>query len=114
RGQVIPSTSVNWSQQTARTLPVSVRQPPGKSNALGEVKFLFPNSHAVYLHDTPSKSLFGRDRRAFSHGCIRVQEPRKLAETILAPDGWNADKIAGSIATTRNNGVKLKHRLDVH
>src|SRR5690606_37394252 len=57
----------------------SVRQLPGPGNSLGQVKFLFPNSYNIYLHDTPSKSLFGESKRAFSHGCIRLSEPKKLA-----------------------------------
>jgi len=112
RGQVVHSTAVDWSRFDGRGL--AIRQPPGPANALGEMKFLFPNRHAVYLHDTPSKSLFGRDRRAFSHGCVRVHEPRKLAEIILARDGWTPERIAAAIATKKNNGVSLKHRLDVH
>ncbi|WP_342640803.1 L,D-transpeptidase family protein [Rhodoligotrophos ferricapiens] len=114
RGQAVSSRSVNWRKYSAQTMPVSVRQPPGRSNALGEMKFLFPNSHAVYLHDTPSKSLFRRKERAFSHGCVRVENPRELAEVLLRPDGWTEGRIASAIATGKNNGVKLKHRLDVH
>ena len=77
--------AVNFSQYTARTFPFSLRQPPGPSNALGKVKFLFPNPYNIYLHDTPSKSLFGRDVRTFSHGCVRVERPFDLAAHLLAP-----------------------------
>src|SRR5690606_34507668 len=71
-----------------------VRQKPGPKNSLGLVKFLFPNSNNIYLHDTPSKSLFSRQDRAFSHGCIRVSQPRELAIRVLAQDStWTPEKI---------------------
>jgi murein L,D-transpeptidase YcbB/YkuD len=63
-----------------------VRQKPGPKNSLGLIKFLFPNSNAIYLHDTPAKSLFNREDRAFSHGCIRVEKPVELATQILKND----------------------------
>src|SRR5690606_9179569 len=75
-------------------LPI-IRQKPGNSNSLGRVKFIFPNSYNIYLHDTPSRSLFGAERRAFSHGCIRVSQPTKLAEYLLRNQKeWPSDKIA--------------------
>jgi murein L,D-transpeptidase YcbB/YkuD len=71
-----------------------VRQRPGRGNSLGLVKFIFPNPHHVYLHDTPSKGLFTRARRDFSHGCIRVSDPPALAEFVLAEnDGWDRARI---------------------
>ena len=66
---------------------LTVRQLPGEDNALGRIAFMFPNDHAVYLHDTPSRELFDEDARAFSHGCIRVEDPLSLAELVL--DGSN-------------------------
>jgi len=80
-----------------------IRQKPGPNNSLGLVKFLFPNSHSIYLHDTPAKSLFNEDKRAFSHGCIRVAEPIKLATYLLKDDSnWNDEKIMAAM----NNGVE--------
>ncbi|MEL6477741.1 MAG: L,D-transpeptidase family protein [Pseudomonadota bacterium] len=76
--------SVDWSQVTQRTFPGRVTQGPGKNNALGRVKFMFPNDHAIYLHDTPAKSLFNRDTRAYSHGCVRVHRPYEFAEYLLS------------------------------
>ncbi|WP_137388172.1 L,D-transpeptidase family protein [Rhodoligotrophos defluvii] len=114
RSRVVNSASIDWRKYSERTPVASVRQPPGRANALGEMKFLFPNSHAVYLHDTPSKGLFSRAERDFSHGCVRVQDPRRLAEVLLSRDGWTAEQIAKAIATGKNNGVRLKHRVDVH
>jgi L,D-transpeptidase YcbB len=71
-----------------------VRQKPGKNNSLGKIKFLFPNNYNIYLHDTPSKSLFGETKRGFSHGCVRVQEPQKLATYLLRKDtSWNIEKM---------------------
>ena len=69
-----------------------MRQPPGERNALGRIKFMFPNDYAVYLHDTPPRALFDEDKRAFSHGCVRVDDPFRFAETVLGP-GWSEDRI---------------------
>ena len=66
---------------------ISVRQPPGERNALGWIKFMFPNEHAVYLHDTPNRRLFAAERRAFSHGCVRVDNPFALADRCSARNG---------------------------
>jgi murein L,D-transpeptidase YcbB/YkuD len=81
-GKVIDPWNVDWSSTSG--FPFQVRQKPGRQNALGQVKFLFPNKHDVYLHDTPEKSLFGADLRAFSHGCVRVQNPMEFADALLA------------------------------
>ena len=83
RGRVNPA-AVDFSQYTARTFPFTLRQPPGPSNALGQVKFMFPNRWNIYLHDTPAKSLFDETVRAFSHGCVRVGRPAELAAHLLA------------------------------
>ncbi len=80
--QVVNASQVDWS--TTSINGFRIRQRPGSNNALGSVKFLFPNKHAVYLHDTPSRSLFSRSRRAYSHGCVRVQNPMEFAEALLA------------------------------
>lgn len=92
----------------------SVRQKPGPWNSLGQVKFLFPNSYSIYLHDTPSKSLFNDDRRAFSHGCIRVAEPKKLAQYLLRNDSsWNETKITRAMASGKEQFVTLKKEVPV-
>lgn len=83
-GTIIDPWTVNWSALTPGTFPFLIRQKPGVQNALGQVKFLFPNKHDVYLHDTPEKSLFGRDLRAYSHGCVRVENPFDFADALLA------------------------------
>ena len=107
RGQKISGSSVDWWNYKG----VGVRQKPGPKNALGEVKFMFPNSHAIYLHDTPKRSLFDNESRAFSHGCVRVNNPRELARHIL---GWSDEKIASTIATGQNTPVQMKNKLPVH
>ncbi|HEX8607236.1 MAG TPA: L,D-transpeptidase family protein, partial [Pedobacter sp.] len=85
-----------------------IRQLPGKGNALGQVKFIFPNDHNIYFHDTPAKSLFSLRKRAFSHGCIRLGEPAKLAEYLLrnAP-GWSPEKIKKAMASGKEQQVNL-------
>jgi L,D-transpeptidase YcbB len=92
-----------------------VRQKPGPRNSLGLVKFLFPNSFNIYLHDTPSKSLFKEDRRAFSHGCIRVSEPRKLAAFLLEdyPE-WNSAKINEAMNSGKEQYVTLRETVPVY
>ena len=90
-----------------------LRQRPGPRNSLGRVKFLFPNPHNVYLHDTPSRSLFQRSRRDFSHGCIRVAEPEALARWVLAPEGWDAARVAAGLARRSERGVPLSEPIPV-
>ena len=86
-----------------------IRQKPGKNNSLGLVKFLFPNSHSIYLHDTPSKSLFNETNRAFSHGCIRLAEPQKLATYLLRSDtSWTENKIKKAMNAGVEKTVTLK------
>ncbi len=112
RGKRVDPWAIDWSQVNPRS--IGFRQPPGDRNALGRIKFMFPNSHDVYLHDTPSKSLFGRDVRAFSHGCVRVQEPFEFAQALLAEDGkLTADKLKRLVGgrETRQN---LSHHIPVY
>ena len=84
KGDAVSPWSVDWNQVSPSNFPFRIRQRPGTSNALGQIKFLFPNKHDVYLHDTPSKSLFARDFRAYSHGCVRVQNPMEFAQALMA------------------------------
>lgn len=114
-GRVVPREYVDFAAYTPQNLPFEVRQPPGPGNALGEVKFLFPNPHAIYLHDTPSRSLFARETRAFSHGCIRLQDPRDFAYALLAPQ--EADPVTYYHAiqrTGRQTRVPLLTPIPVH
>jgi len=92
-----------------------VRQKPGPNNSLGLVKFLFPNAYNIYLHDTPAKSLFGESRRAFSHGCIRLSEPAKLARFLLRDDaGWDSLKIAKAMNAGKEQYVTVKDVVPVY
>lgn len=101
-------------QVIRRGSQIYVKQPPGERNALGHIKFMFPNRHAVYLHDTPSRGLFGAERRAFSHGCVRVDQPFRLAEKVLGPDsGWTEQRVRGLVGRGEQS-VKLGEPLPVH
>ncbi|MGJ8626449.1 MAG: L,D-transpeptidase family protein [Sulfitobacter sp.] len=115
RGRKVNRGAVNFSKYTARTFPFSMRQPPSKGNALGLVKFMFPNKHNIYLHDTPSKSLFARDVRAFSHGCVRLADPFDFAYALLAKQ---SDDPQGVFKTALNTGreqrINLLEPVPVH
>ena len=93
-GQRVSSSNVDWWQYSGK-VPYDVRQLPGPSNALGDVKILFPNKHSIYMHDTPSRNLFSRDQRALSHGCVRLQKPREMAAAVL---GKGVDYVNSRIA----------------
>ena len=111
-GQVVDPYSVNWAGMSR--MPYRLRQDTGDKNALGRIKFMFPNKYNVYIHDTPSKSLFKKDLRVFSHGCMRVQNPTKLAEVILGRQNWTLDKIDNQIASGKRRIVKLKQKVPVY
>ena len=100
-----------WRRDDDGTL--RVRQRPGTNNALGQIKFLMPNPHAIYVHDTPAKQLFTRPVRAFSHGCIRIQNPMALAERLLAGTDWTADKIRTAVGTGASTPVPLARSLPI-
>jgi murein L,D-transpeptidase YcbB/YkuD len=110
RGQVVPRSAINFAKYTERSFPYSMRQPPSDSNALGLVKFMFPNQYNIYLHDTPSKSLFAREVRAFSHGCIRLGDPFDFAYALLAAQ---SDDPVGMFKSVLATGVETNLRLDV-
>ncbi len=99
--EVINPSTVDFSNYSQKNFPYTIRQEPGPNNALGLVKFMFPNKYAVYLHDTPSKSYFERSERAFSHGCVRVKDPLVLAEILLEDKGYNSEKIASVIKSKK-------------
>lgn len=103
-GKRVSSSSIDWYGISNR-VPYNVRQKPGARNALGELKILFPNKHAIYMHDTPAKNLFSRESRAFSHGCIRLQKPRAMAAAVLGKtEGHVATKISQGHSTERVPG----------
>ena len=110
-GQPVNPDSVNWNNVDIRTYDFT--QPPGPKNLLGIVKFRFPNKHDVYMHDTPERHLFNGPSRTFSHGCMRVQNPVRLAEVLLAHDkGWGTEKVAEYVR--RGGEIKLTTPIPVH
>lgn len=114
QGRAVPSGSIDWASVTPQTFPYTLRQPPGPDNALGRVKFIFPNEHSIFLHDTPSRALFTADERTFSSGCIRVQNPLELAGLFLeGQDDWTAEKIQQAVDSGRTQTVFLKESLPV-
>lgn len=115
RGRVVPRSAINFAAYTDRSFPYSMRQPPSDANALGLVKFMFPNKYNIYLHDTPSKSLFAREVRAFSHGCIRLSDPFDFAYALLAAQTDDPVGLFKShLATGRETNVRLDVPLPVH
>ena len=117
KNEIMPAIARNrnyLAQKNMEQIGSNIRQKPGPGNALGKVKFIFPNSFNIYFHDTPSKSLFGQDKRAFSHGCIRLKEPQKMAEWLLRNDPqWNAERIDSAMNQTKEKVVKLKDPVPV-
>ena len=110
-GHTVDPSGVDW---TGSIKSVRIRQPPGERNALGLIKFMFPNDHAVYLHDTPSRGLFAREARAFSHGCVRVFEPFTLAEILLDhQNGLTAQQLRAMVGKGERY-IYLQHKIPVH
>ncbi|CUI00825.1 L,D-transpeptidase family protein [Leisingera aquaemixtae] len=115
RGRVVNRNSANFAQYTARNFPYSMRQPPSRSNALGLVKFMFPNKYNIYLHDTPQKSLFAREVRAFSHGCIRLAQPFEFAYALLARQTEDPKAFFHRILNSgQETKVELEQKVPVH
>ncbi|MFC2150577.1 murein L,D-transpeptidase, partial [Calditrichota bacterium] len=111
----IDPTTLNWSDYSINKFPFQIRQDPGPDNALGVVKFMFPNKFNVYIHDTPAKELFQKNDRAFSSGCIRLQNPLDLAEFLLKDtDGWSRQTINEVVKTAREQTVRLPNAMPVH
>ena len=110
---VVDPWSVSWSAVAAGNY--TIRQRPGEKNALGHVKFLFPNQFDVYLHDTPAESLFARTDRSFSHGCVRIEKPEELAEYVLrSQPEWTRERIRAAMFGGVEKWVTLKEPLPVY
>lgn len=118
KNEILPKIKRNPNYLARNNMEVvngNYRQKPGKNNALGKMKFLFPNHYNIYLHDTPSKSLFGETNRAFSHGCVRVENPKKLAMYLLRNDAkWNEEKVDNILKTNNETIIKLKPTVPVY
>jgi len=111
QGNQIDSQSVDWYNIGAKP-KFGIQQLAGGENALGELKFLFPNVHDIYMHDTPTKPLFKTAERAYSHGCVRVQNPRDFAQVLL---GWNKEQVASSIEENpETHSVQLPQKVPVY
>jgi murein L,D-transpeptidase YcbB/YkuD len=118
RKEILPAIAKNsnyLAKHNMEWVGGRVRQRPGPQNALGKVKFIFPNSHIIFMHDTPSKSLFDREQRAFSHGCIRLARPRDLAIEILKDDkNWTVEKIDTAMNRRVERTYNLKTKIPVY
>ncbi|MCB1365184.1 MAG: L,D-transpeptidase family protein [Rhodobacteraceae bacterium] len=115
RGRRVDRGAVDFTQFSTRNFPFDMRQPPGARNALGRVKFMFPNRHNIYLHDTPEKALFKRESRAFSHGCIRLADPFDFAYAILERQSDDPKAYFGrALNSGRETKVELVRKIPVH
>ena len=114
-GKILDPNSIDFSKYSTKNFPFIIRQKAGPHNALGQVKFIFPNKYAVYLHDTPSRGLFNRENRAFSHGCIRLEDKWDLVMSLMnEPDVWNMDKINQIVDSGKTTQVNLKTPVDIY
>jgi murein L,D-transpeptidase YcbB/YkuD len=114
RGRPVDATAIDWSRHPAQPFPYHIVQDSGDDNSLGRIKFMFPNSHTVYLHDTPAKALFDRTERTFSSGCIRIEQPVELAVLLLADaERWSAERVREAIATGETRAVLVKREVPV-
>lgn len=115
RGRTVSRSSVDFGQYTEKTFPFNLKQPPSGRNALGLVKFMFPNKYNIYLHDTPAKNLFSRETRAYSHGCIRLHQPFDFAYALLRKQQSNPEPYFQKILKTgQETVVKLDNPVPVH
>jgi len=114
-GRPVSRAGIDFTQFTRANFPFDLREPPSSGNALGRVKFIFPNRHNIYLHDTPSRSLFNRESRAFSHGCVRVHRPLELAYHLLTPQEEDPQGyFDGILRTGVETQVDLATQIPVH
>ncbi|KRS14774.1 peptidoglycan-binding protein [Roseovarius atlanticus] len=115
RGRTVSRSSINFGAYNARNFPFAIKQPPSSRNALGLVKFMFPNKYNIYLHDTPQKHLFDHETRAYSHGCIRLHQPFDFAYALLAvQEADPKGKFHGILNTGRETKVDLETHVPVH
>jgi murein L,D-transpeptidase YcbB/YkuD len=112
-GRELDPAAIDWNQVDIRTLELF--QPPGPANVLGRVKFVFPNKHDVYMHDTPQKFLFANPVRAESHGCMRVQNPDQLAAVLLRQDqNWSQSRTMMAVETGYDQHIGLRRKIPVY
>jgi murein L,D-transpeptidase YcbB/YkuD len=114
QGRAVDPASIDWQKATPGNFRYTLRQPPGPDNALGRVKFIFPNQHSIFLHDTPSRELFTSDQRLFSSGCIRIERPLELAAVLLeGQEKWNPERIQEVVDSKQSQTVFLTTPLPV-
>jgi len=114
-GTEVDSASIDWSALSENNFPYRLRQEPGPRNPLGRIKFMFPNKHSVYLHDTSDPQLFRKERRGFSHGCIRIEKPMDMAEFVMrGSKEWSREKIAAVLKTKETTVANLPKPISVH
>ena len=118
QGRSVDPATIDWQAATPATFRYTLRQPPGADNALGRVKFVFPNEHSIFLHDTPSQELFAADQRTFSSGCIRLENALDFAAVLLTgrrtrPENWTADRIQEAVRNGTSQTVFLEEPLPV-
>lgn len=113
-GSPVDPSSIDWGSVDESNWKYVLRRRPGPKNDLGDVKFIFPNTDDIYLHDTPNDQLFNETQRNFSHGCVRVEKPIELATYLLRNVGWDRNKIENTIAQRKEKHVKLKTVLPVY
>lgn len=113
-GGPVSATSIDWSTVSAQRFPYLLRQMPGPDNALGRIKFMFPNAHAVYLHDTPTRALFAEAERSFSSGCIRIEDPLSLAVLLLRdPSRWGRAALDRAISSGQTRRIDLPRKVPI-
>ncbi|HSJ66401.1 MAG TPA: L,D-transpeptidase family protein, partial [Anditalea sp.] len=114
-GSVVNPSTIDWKNVNRSNFPYTVRQVPGKDNALGDVKFMFPNQYHVYIHDTPTRNLFTQTDRSFSSGCIRISKPMELTEYLLSDKSeWTRDQIKRTIAQGKERTIFITNPIQVH
>jgi murein L,D-transpeptidase YcbB/YkuD len=114
-GEEVSPTTIDWSQHSENNFPYRLRQEPGPRNPLGRIKFMFPNKHSVYLHDTSDPQLFRKERREFSHGCIRIEKPMEMAAFVMSGSKeWPIEKIKAVLKTKETTVANLPKPIPVH
>ena len=113
-GNPVDSSSVDWSAVERKTFSYTLVQQPGPANQLGQIKFMIPNDYSICMHDTPEKSLFASAARAFSHGCIRVEDPLGLAGVLLGSENWTREQVDSQLESKETRTVVLAEPLPVH
>ena len=113
-GNLVDPAGIDWGASPAQSFPYIIRQEPGPWNALGQMKFIFPNPHFVFIHDTPSRSRFGRSVRAFSSGCVRIEDPFDFSVQVLAdPQRWDRQAVEAVVTTGQTRTVYLDRPIPV-